>query len=306
MARTIEIKKIGTDKLDNSLHVRYHSELYGIVHRFDLTKIGLPNELMNEWDGDLKVEGNINKEALMNVNTELMDKKDVERDNLLTFIFSLIRDYRLSPEASEVEAAKMLYTLIRAYDRIQQKSNDRESADIDGLVTDLRSEKYASHVTTLRLTNAVNKLETVNKEFDAYASKRTQDRTASAKLPPARVARAKTDEVLDQIFFVLQNAYSFGKAPVEKELIATMVDEMNTRTSELNEVYRQSQAQKKAAKQPKDPKTPKEPKQPKEPKEPKQPDTPKDPKDPKQPGKPGEKPKPGGGDGGPDIHLPEE
>ena len=239
MARTIEIKKIGTDKLDNSLHVRYHSELYGIVHRFDLTKIGLPNELMNEWDGDLKVEGNINKEALMNVNTELMDKKDVERDNLLTFIFSLIRDYRLSPEASEVEAAKMLYTLIRAYDRIQQKSNDRESADIDGLVTDLRSEKYASHVTTLRLTNAVNKLETVNKEFDAYASKRTQDRTASAKLP-------------------------------------------------------------------KEPKTPKEPKQPKEPKEPKQPDTPKDPKDPKQPGKPGEKPKPGGGDGGPDIHLPEE
>ena len=180
MARTIEIKKIGTDKLDNSLHVRYHSELYGIVHRFDLTKIGLPNELMNEWDGDLKVEGNINKEALMNVNTELMDKKDVERDNLLTFIFSLIRDYRLSPEASEVEAAKMLYTLIRAYDRIQQKSNDRESADIDGLVTDLRSEKYASHVTTLRLTNAVNKLETVNKEFDAYASKRTQDRLRQA------------------------------------------------------------------------------------------------------------------------------
>ena len=200
----------------------------------------------------------------------------------------------------------MLYTLIRAYDRIQQKSNDRESADIDGLLTDLRSEKYASHVTTLRLTNAVNKLETVNKEFDAYASKRTQDRTASAKLPPARVARAKTDEVLDQIFFVLQNAYSFGKAPVEKDLIATMVDEMNTRTSERNEVYRQSQAQKKAAKQPKDPKTPKEPKQPKEPKEPKQPDTPKDPKDPKQPGKPGEKPKPGGDDGGPDIHLPEE
>ena len=166
MARTIEIKKIGTDKLDNSLHVRYHSELYGIVHRFDLTKIGLPNELMNEWDGDLKVEGNINKEALMNVNTELMDKKDVERDSLLTFIFSLIRDYRLSPEASEAEAAKMLYTLIRAYDGLQKKSNDRESADIDGLLTDLRSEKYASHVTTLRLTNAVNKLETGNKEFD--------------------------------------------------------------------------------------------------------------------------------------------
>ena len=97
MARTIEIKKIGTDKLDNSLHVRYHSELYGIVHRFDLTKIGLPNELMNEWDGDLKVEGNINKEALMNVNTELMDKKDAERDSLLTLIYRLLRYSPPSP-----------------------------------------------------------------------------------------------------------------------------------------------------------------------------------------------------------------
>ena len=64
----------------------------------------------------------------------------------------------------------------------------------------------------------------------------------------------------------------------------------------------------------KEPKEPKEPKTPKDPKEPKQPDTPKDPKDPKQPEQPGgeqpkkpdEKPKPGGDDGDPDIHLPEE
>ena len=70
MARTIEIKTIGMDKLDNSLHVRYHSQIYGIVKRFDVTKIGLTTALMDEWDGDIKVEQDINKEALMNLHPD--------------------------------------------------------------------------------------------------------------------------------------------------------------------------------------------------------------------------------------------
>ena len=305
MARTIEIKTIGMERLDNSLHVRYHSQIYGIVKRFDVTKIGLTTALMDEWDGDIKVEQDINKEAQMNVNTKLMQKKDEERDKLVTFIFNAVRNYRLSPETNEAEAATLLYTLIRSYEGLQQKAGDRESSDIEGLVMDLRNAVYAPHVTTLRLTSAVNKLEAVSKEFDAYAAKRTQDRTASAKLPTARVARPKTDEVFDHILFVLKHAYSFGVAPVEKDLIAEMVAEMNTRTAEIEDVYRQSLALKKAAAK----KKPKDPKQPKDPKDPKQPGggddihLPEEP--PKKPDE--EQPKPTPGDGsGDDIHIPSE
>ena len=101
---------------------------------------------------------------------------------------------------------------------------------------------------------------------------------------------------------------------------------LNQRAAELDAAWKQSAAQKKRApRKPSDPKLPKEPKQPKEPKEPKDPKQPKDPKkpggsdpkDPKDPKKPGggsgeqpqpggEKPKKPGGDGNPDITLPEE
>ena len=82
MARTIEVKRVGMKKYDNSLHVRYHSEIYGIVKQYDLTKIGLTTALMDEWNGDINLEGDINKEAGMNVNTERMLKKDEERGKL--------------------------------------------------------------------------------------------------------------------------------------------------------------------------------------------------------------------------------
>jgi len=125
MARTIEVKRVGMKKYDNSLHVRYHSEIYGIVKQYDLTKIGLTTALMDEWNGDINLEGDINKEAGMNVNTERMLKKDEERGKLITFIFNAIRNARQSPDDNESDAAMTLYTVIRSYDGLQQEAHER-------------------------------------------------------------------------------------------------------------------------------------------------------------------------------------
>ena len=123
----------------------------------------------------------------MNVNTERMLKKDEERGKLITFIFNAIWNARQSPDDNESDAAMTLYTVIRSYDGLQQEAHERKSADIFGLVTDLRKTENASFVTALHLTNAVNKLETVNKAYDEFVAKRAKDRTAAAELPPARV-----------------------------------------------------------------------------------------------------------------------
>ncbi len=45
----LEIKRIGTTKLDNALHVKYHDAMYGFVIEFDLPKLGIPEELKDEW-----------------------------------------------------------------------------------------------------------------------------------------------------------------------------------------------------------------------------------------------------------------
>ena len=100
----------------------------------------------------------------------------------------------------------------------------------------------------------------------------------------------------------MKAAFISGATPVDRNLIASVVKLMNKRMDEVNETFRQSLAQKRAAKEPKDPKDPNAPKQPKDPKTPEQPKEPKQPDTPQPP----QPPKPGGDDGDPDIHLPEE
>ena len=301
----IEINKVGLTKLDNGRHYEYHNFVYGLLSAADATKIGVPTAKITEYKGCLDVEGEINLETQASLNTQRMLKKDAERDRLLSFLFNTIRAYQFSPEAAEAEAADELEVVVRPYTRIQKAAYDIESADIDGLLIDLRKAKNTPHLTALRLTNVLSKLETANEEFRKVYAERTSTRVDDKDLPAAKDARAKTDAVFDRIAFILQAAYYSGTAPIERTLIGSIVKQMNQRMEETYEKYRYSLAQKRAADK-KKPKEPKDPKPPKDPKDPKQPKDPQPAPDSKPQPDPKPQPKPGGDDGGPDIHLPEE
>ena len=306
----IEINRAGLTKLDNGRHYEYHNNVYDLLHEVDATKIGVPVEKITQYKGGIDVEGQINRESQASLDTQRMQKADEARDRLLSYLFGMIRTNRFSPEAAEAAAADELEIVIRPYYGIQKIDVDQESAAIDGLLIDLREAKNTPFLTTLRLTAILPKLEAANADFRKIYKTRTSARADDKELPSAKAARAKTDAVFDRIVFILQAAYYSGASPIVKQI--------NQRTQEIFDKYNQSLAKKKAAKKPKDPadpKQPKEPKQPKDPKDPKQPKDPKEPKkpdgekpkDPKKPDEGGKKPeKPGGGDGDPDIHLPEE
>ena len=155
------------------------------------------------------------------------------------------------------------------------------------------------------------------------ATKRSDGRAAT-RLPLASKVRPRTDAAYERILFTLRSNYLFGQTPIEKPAIEALAARLNQCAAELDAAWKQSTAQKKRTpRKPSVPKLPKEPKQPKEPKDPKDPkkpggSEPKQPEQPKEPKKPGggdpkpnpqpggEKPKKPGGDGNPDITLPEE
>ena len=120
--------------------------------------------------------------------------------------------------------------------------------------------------------------------------------------------RPLTDAAYDVVCQYIQSAYLTATADEDKAMIEQLVDRMNKVVIDIKGNQRQILASRKpknpnAPKQPKEPKTPKEPKQPKDPKTPEQPKEPKQPETPQPDPKPNPKP---GGDGNPDIHLPEE
>ena len=304
-------------KLDNSLHVQFHSLAYGLVKGADITKLGIPNELMVEWDGNKSIETDITKVSQISAETRLMQEKDGERDGLLTYIMGTIRNAQFLPDKDIVEAAIRIAAVVKPYNGMQNEGFDRETADIRGLVADLKKTENAADIAKLGLTSMLTKLETTNQEFDDLYTKRMTSDTG-AKLPLSSKIRPETDAIYDRVILILQWNYLNGATPIDPEVIATLAENLCKLADRIDADYNRSLAQKRAAakkkpkdpnapKQPKEPKTPKDPKQPKDPKTPEQPKDPKPAPDPKPQPQPDPKPNPKpGGDGNPDITLPEE
>ena len=306
MKKTVVINRPGLTKYDNPLHVQFHSETYDIVHAVDPTKLGMPDDVMPEWRGNIDTEISNNRDAQADANTALMMEKDEERDRLVLFIIASVRNALLLSDADMVAAR--LSVMTRRYAGIQKESFDRETADILGFLADLKDAKYTADVTKLGLDPVVTKLEAVNTEFRKIYKERRETEVEKTHLPPSGKVRPETDALYERVILVLQWNYVYGKAPVDPNVIAQVAEAMNKQTDRIETVYRQSLAQRKAAgdKKPKEPKTPKEPKEPKQPKDPKPAPDPKQPEQPKKPDEKPKDPKKPGGDGNPDIHLPEE
>ena len=295
-------------KLDNSLHVQFHSLAYGLVKGADITKLGIPNELMVEWDGNKSIETDITKVSQISAETRLMQEKDGERDGLLTYIMGTIRNAQFLPDKDIVEAAIRIAAVVKPYNGMQNEGFDRETADIRGLVADLKKTENAADIAKLGLTPMLTKLETTNQEFDDLYTKRMTSDTG-AKLPLSSKIRPETDAIYDRVILILQWNYLNGATPIDPEVIATLAENLCKLADRIDADYNRSLAQKRAAAKKKKPKTPKDPKQPKEPKTPDQPKEPKQPETPQPPKPGGEKPKDPkkpGDDGNPDITLPEE
>ena len=296
MDKELEIKTVGQKKLDNAMHVTYHTEMHGILKSADQAKTGIPAEIMTDYNGGITEETELNREAQADALTAELVKADTARDRAVQYLFATVRAARLSPDEAVQKAAAALMPTVSVYSGAPTEAADRETALISGLVVDLKKAELTAHLTTLHLADLPAKLEALNKAFSDLATKRSDGRAAT-RLPLASAVRPRTDAAYERILFTLRSNYLFGSTPIEKP--------------ELDAAWKQSMAQKKRTpRKPSGPKLPKEPKQPKDPKQPEQP------KDPKKPGTgPGEKPKqpdpkpnpqPGGDDGDPDIHLPEE
>ena len=310
MEEIIEIQPVGLAKLDNAQHVTFHGRAYDIVNDYEPAKIGIPESLKVEWKGNLGTEEDISKEVVAETLTKQIAEKDTERDRLITYIFKIVRACLYSPETSELKAAAELALVINKYGQLQRESFDRESGHVNGFLLDLKKPEYAPHITTLRLANAVTKLETANTEFEKLF-KQSTTAIKRSNLPRAAEVRVKTDANYNRVLLMLQAAYLSGAATIDRDMLKKLAHDLNGLIDKTNTAYNQSLAQRKAAanKKPKDPKDPKQPKDPKDPKKPGGGDDihvpsepPKKPDDAEQP-----TPKPGGSEGGgDDIHLPEE
>ena len=244
------------------------------------------------------------------VDTKELNKLDERRDKALIGLYGHVRVFTGFPEEAKATAAQQLQAILLKYDKAPQtKPLREETAIISNVVSDLEVADAKAKLTLIGADKWLDELKDANKKFEAAYNARTQrNMDLVGQTKEKRIAL--DDEYRRLAHTINALATLGGEAPYKRLMSSINADIQQALLAERPETKKKEP---KDPKEPKLPKEPKEPKTPKDPKEPKQPDTPKNPKDPKQPEQPGgeqpkkpdEKPKPGG-DGNPDIKLPEE
>lgn len=253
------------------------------------------------------------------VDTKELNKLDERRDKALIGLYGHVRVFTGFPEEAKATAAQQLQAILLKYDKAPQtKPLREETAIVSNVVSDLEVADAKAKLTLIGAEKWLDELKDANKKFEAAYNARTQrNMDLVGQTKEKRIALDGEYRHLAHTINAL--ATLGGEAPYKRLMSSINADIQQALLAERPETKKKEP---KDPKEPKQPKEPKEPKTPKDPKEPKQPDTPKNPKDPKdpkkpekpekpgggsgeQPKQPGEKPKPGG-DGNPDIKLPEE
>ena len=210
-------------RFEAGLHMQFQRKEYEQVKAADPTKVKIPAELLKEWEAAVNVEVEINKQATASAHTAQLRAKDVERDDLLSYIFNLVKVQVKAPVADIRTAAHELEVVLRPYTGIQAESVEIESGHIVGLEKDL--ERYTAQTAKLGLTVALQQLHTVNEAYESLRTERRVDEL-DAKLPPTKVARAQTDDAFDRVCRYIEASYLFAKAE-DQPAIARLVDMMN-------------------------------------------------------------------------------
>lgn len=247
MKRTIYIRRIGLKKLDNALHAQFHNKACDMVREVNAETSGVPTELTDEWHALANEEIDLAIEARATYYTKEMRKKDTEQTRTAIFIFGIVRTMRLSPDAAQAEAARVMHCITREYVRIQNRSAMRRSADLCSLVYDLKKPEYAAYLECMGLTQAVNALEELNKAYSQMGQQRIRKKTEwEGKHQPMIEVRRQSDAIYRRVVMLLQMAYLKATSDAARAAIEHLADLLSNHSAHINTAYKQSLAQRKA------------------------------------------------------------
>ena len=230
----------------SAMHGELHQQLYSLVAAQDKQKLHLTDELLKAWNDLIMQEVELNNAQQDTELTAKMQQLDDDRDALITQIFSAVRSNRRSPVKALREPAERLVKLVDSYKGIQREVLQAESLHVNGLLMDLA--KYSTETAALGLTAVIAMLKTTNEEFEQLELKRI-DGTDKSGPTSTKAVRPLTDEKFYEVRGNVEAAFYYATAAADKQMIATLVDNLNAVLARYATTRKSSKAQQDIAKQ---------------------------------------------------------
>lgn len=249
MRTIVKIKDFGITKLNNAEYANFSTRVLSLVKQAGTIEpdggsaLGIEAEVQEEDEELLALLGDIVAQSRISDRTAELTEVDNQRDDLVVYLFKLLRSKKSSPLAAERKAATSLYNLLKPYVGCYRSPGQQETVQIRGLLTDARKAENLPNVEALSLTNILTELETANDEYASLTEQRTEERAAN-RLDESKKVRARMDELYDYISTV-----AFVQSVAHPtDATATFVTNLNALIDETNALYNQRIAQAKRGK----------------------------------------------------------
>ena len=239
----------------SAMHGELHQQLYNLVAAQDKQKLHLTDELLKAWNDLIAQEVELNNAQQDTELTAKMQQLDDDRDALLSQLFSTVRNNRRSPVKALREPAERLVKLVNSYKGIQTEVLMAESLHVNGLLMDLA--KQPTDTAALGLTAVIAMLKTTNEEFEQLELKRI-DGTDKSGPTSTKAVRPLTDEAFYEVrgnveaafyYATVAAAFYYATVAADKQMIATLVDNLNAVLARYATSRKSSKAQQDIAKQ---------------------------------------------------------
>ena len=225
----------------SAMHGELHQQLYNLIAAQDKQKLHLTDEQLKVWNDLIMQEVELNNAQQDTELTAKMQQLDDDRDALLSQLFSAIRNNRRSPVKALREPAERLVKLVDSYKGIQREVLQAESLHVNGLLMDLA--KQSADTAALGLTAVIAMLKTTNDEFEQLELKRI-DGTDKSGLSSTSALRPLTDEAFYEVRGNVEAAFYYATTAADKQMIATLVDNINAMLARYATSRKSSEAQK--------------------------------------------------------------
>ena len=231
----------GVKAYSSAMHGELHQQLYNLIAAQDKQKLHLTDEQLKAWNDLIMQEVELNNAQQDTELTAKMQQLDDDRDALLSQLFSTIRNNRRSPVKALREPAERLMKLVDSYKGIQREVLQAESLHVNGLLMDLA--KQSADTAALGLTAVIAMLKTTNDEFEQLELKRI-DGTDKSGLSSTSALRPLTDEKFYEVRGNVEAAFYYATTAADKQMIATLVDNINAVLARYATSRKASEAQK--------------------------------------------------------------
>ena len=238
MKQIVKIQEIGLAKLNNAEYTNFSTRVLSLVNQ--------AGTLEPEGGSALGIEEEVTEEygTLGGTMGDELTAVDKQRDDLVVYLFKLLRSKKSSPLTEERKAATSLYNLLKPYVGCYRSPGQQETVQIRGLLTDARKAENLPNVEALALANILTELESANDEYASLTEQRTEERAAN-RLDESKTVRARMDELYDYISTV-----AFVQSVAHPtEATAAFVTNLNALIDETNALYNQRIAQAKRGKE---------------------------------------------------------